>query len=175
MKKIALAVAITAVVLVAGVFGGGMLLPVAHVASVRAEYAADTEEVFALIADYRSQPDWRPSVDRIEVLAPRNGEAAWQEIGPTGSLPMELTESDPPRRMVTTILSDGMPFGGRWIYEVEPAPGGATLTITEEGEIYNPAFRFISRFIIGHHRTATTYLRDLGRVLGNDVTVEVVR
>ena len=88
---------------------------------------------------------------------------------------MELTESDPPVRMVTTILSEGMPFGGRWIYEVEPTAGGTALTITEEGEVYNPIFRFVSRFIMGHHATATTYLQDLGRKLGDDVAVEVVR
>ena len=174
MKRIALGALIVVAALVAIVFGVGTLLPVAHTASVRAEYAAPPNEVFEAISDYQRQPEWRPSVDRIETLPSRDGKPAWQEVGRTGTIPMELTESDPPRRMVTTILSEGMPFGGRWIYEVEPTESGTALTITEEGEVYNPAFRFMSRFIFGHHRTATTFLEDLGRELGDDVTVEVV-
>lgn len=174
MKRIVLGVLIFAVVLFAIVFGVGLSLPVDHVASVRATFSASAEDVFEAVSDYQRHPDWRPSVDRIEKLPPRDGREAWQEVGSTGPLPMELTESDPPTRLVTTILSDGMPFGGRWIYEVEPAPGGATLTIREEGEVYNPIFRFVSRFIMGHHRTAKTFLQDLGRKFGDEVTVEVV-
>ncbi len=175
MKRVLLAVLLCGAALFAIVFGVGSLLPVAHVASVRAEYSVAAEDVFEAIADYRQHPEWRPAVDRIEELPPRSGRPAWREISSTGPLPMELTESDPPVRMVTTILSEGMPFGGRWIYEVERTAGGAALTITEEGEVYNPIFRFVSRFIMGHHATATTYLQDLGRKLGADVTVEVIR
>ena len=175
MKRIVLGVLISGVALFGVVFVIGSQLSVAHVASVRATYSASAEDIFALISDYRRHPDWRPSVERIEELAPRDGKPAWQEIGSTGPLPMELTESDPPQSMVTTILSEGMPFGGRWIYNVEATAGGTALTITEEGEVYNPIFRFVSRFIIGHHKTATTYLEDLGRKLGDDVAVEVVR
>ena len=176
MKRIALRALMVVVALFATVFGVGMLLPVNHVASVRAEYSARAEEVFEAISNYRGHAEWRPSVERIEMLQARDGKPAWREMGSTGPLPMELTESDSPRRMVTTILSDGMPFGGRWIYEIQPTADGASLTITEEGEVYNPIFRFVSRFIIGHHRTASTYLEDLGRKLMDaDVVVEVVR
>ncbi len=175
MIRVVLVILISGVALFGVVFVIGSLLPVAHVASVRATFLASTEDVFALISDYQQHPSWRPSVERIEELPPRDGKPAWQEIGSTGPLPMELTESDPPRSMVTTILSEGMPFGGRWIYDVETTAEGTVLTITEEGEVYNPIFRFVSRFIMSHHKTATTYLQDLGRKLGNDVAVEVVR
>ena len=174
MKRVVLGVLLASVAVLGIVFGIGATLPVAHVATVRAEYSAGVEEVFAVISDYEHHPEWRPSVDRIEVLPPRQGKPSWREVGSTGPLPMELTESDPPRRMVTTIVAEGMPFGGRWIYETQPTARGTELTITEEGEVYNPAFRFVSRFIIGHHRTAKTYLQDLGRKLGDDVSVEVV-
>jgi len=175
MKAVLLRAVLSVVALVAIVFGVGLLLPVAHVAAVRAEYSVTAEKLFEVIADYQRHPEWRPSVERVEQLPPHNGRPAWRQIGSTGALPMELTESDPPRRMVTTILSEGMPFGGRWLYELEPIPRGTALTITEEGEVYNPIFRFVSRFIMGHHGTATTYLEDLGRKLGDDVTVQIVR
>ena len=88
---------------------------------------------------------------------------------------MELTESEPPTRLVTTILSEGMPFGGRWIFEIEPAAAGATVTITEEGEVYSPVFRFVSRYLMGHHATMSLFLSDLGAQFGQNVTVDVVR
>ena len=97
------------------------------------------------------------------------------ERGATGPLPMELTESEPPNRLVTTILSEGMPFGGRWIIEVEPTAAGAVVTITEEGEVYSALFRFVSRYLMGHHATASLFLSDLGARFGEHITVDVVR
>ncbi len=41
---------------------------------------------------------------------------------------------------------------------IVPAPNGTTLTITEDGEVYNPIFRFMSRFVFGHEATMATYL-----------------
>lgn len=175
MKRIMIWTLVVVIAVVVVVVGVGALLPVAHVATVRAEYDAPPERIFEIISDIPAQPEWRPSVERIEELEPRDGRPAWREVGKTGALPMELTESEPPRRMVTTILSEGMPFGGRWIFEVEPTTDGTALTITEEGEVYNPVFRFVSRFIMGHHGTATAYLRDLGGRLGQDVEVAVIR
>ena len=175
MKRVLIAALIFGATLFAIVFGVGAALPQSHVATVRTEISAPPEDVFEAIADYRAHPQWRPSVKRVEDLPAREGKPAWQEIGNTGPLPMELTESDPPSRLVTTILSEGMPFGGRWIYEIEAAPGGATVSITEEGEVYNPIFRFVSRFIMGHHGTSSTYLHDLAARFGDEVTIEIVR
>jgi hypothetical protein len=38
---------------------------------------------------------------------------------------------------------------------------GTELTITENGEVYNPLFRFVSRFIMGHAATIEKYQRDV--------------
>ena len=43
--------------------------------------------------------------------------------------------------------------------------------ITEDGEVYNPVFRFMSRFIIGHAATLDQYLTALGKRLGVDVNI----
>ena len=40
---------------------------------------------------------------------------------------------------------------------------GTRVSITERGEVYNPIFRFLSRFVFGHTGTMETYLRDLAR------------
>ena len=175
LKRIIIGMIVVIAGLFAVVYGVGLSLPQDHVAAVRAEFSASPEEIFATIADYRAYPEWRPSIERVEELPARDGRPAWVMVEATGPLPMELTESEPPSRLVTTILSEGMPFGGRWIYEIEPAAGGATVTITEEGEVYSAVFRFVSRYIMGHHASASLFLTDLGTHFGENVTVDIVR
>ena len=67
------------------------------------------------------------------------------------------------RTLVTTIDTPGLPYGGRWIWSVEEAgPLQSTVTIVEEGEVYSPLFRFISRFVIGHEATLRGAMDQLG-------------
>ena len=49
---------------------------------------------------------------------------------------------------------------------------GCAVTITESCEVYNPIFRFMSRFVFGHSATIKRYLRDLGKKFGEQITVE---
>ena len=175
MKRIIIGMLIFIAGAFALVYGVGASLPQQHVAIVRAELSATPEEVFATVSNFRGHAEWRPSVERVEPLPDRDGKPAWVEIGASGPLPMELTESEPPDRLVTTILSEGLPFGGRWIFDVEPAAAGAIVTITEEGEVYSAIFRFVSRYVMGHHASASAFLTDLGASFGDTVTVEIVR
>lgn len=69
-----------------------------------------------------------------------------------GDVKFETVESVPPKRLVRRVVGE-KDFGGTWTSDIESSPGGSTLTITENGEIYNAFFRFVSRYIIGHHRT----------------------
>ena len=46
------------------------------------------------------------------------------------------------------------------------------VRITEDGQVYNPVFRFMSRFVFGHARTMDAYLRALGRAAGQEVEVK---
>jgi hypothetical protein len=43
---------------------------------------------------------------------------------------------------------------------------GSLLTITEHGEIYNPLFRSISRYLLGYTATIDNYLQALHAKLG---------
>ena len=65
-----------------------------------------------------------------------------------------------------------LPFGGTWTYEVQPDVTGSAVTITEDGEVYNPIFRFVSKFIMGHKATMNGYLRALGKKFGQDVMLQ---
>jgi hypothetical protein len=72
-----------------------------------------------------------------------------------------VTERQPPRRLVTRIADQSLPFGGTWTYELTPAGSGTRLTITEHGTVFNPVFRFMSRFVFGHAATIERFLKDI--------------
>ena len=73
---------------------------------------------------------------------------------------MSVVEQSPPSRFVTKIDDPGQPFGGTWTFEIVPVNEGRTrLTITERGEIYNPVFRALARFVFGYTGTMESFLK----------------
>jgi len=161
----------------------GALLPRDHVASVSARVAGTREAIWTAITDVANQPTWRDGVKRVELAAPIDGKAAWVEHSSNGSILMVADHSEPPRRFVTRIADTKLPFGGSWEFVLEPAGADAganagadasTVTITERGSVYNPIFRFMSRFVFGHTATMDAYLRSLGRKFGRATTPTVV-
>ena len=74
-----------------------------------------------------------------------------------GDVPVRVERQEPPSLLVTRVV-EGQPFGGTWTYRIAPASGGSTLTITEDGEVYNVIFRFMSRFVFGHYATLDGFL-----------------
>ena len=75
----------------------------------------------------------------------------------------EMETVEAPTKIVTRIADKTLPFGGSWTYDLSPDGGGTRLVITENGEVYNPLFRFMSRFVFGHTATIERFLTDLGR------------
>jgi len=138
----------------------GASLPVNHTATRSAAFKAPPQQVWDVIS---GPPTWRADVLRYEGLPARDGHRVWVEYGKADSkMTYEAVESDPPRTLVTRIADANLPFGGTWTYNIAPtADGGSTLTITENGEIYNPIFRFISRYFIGYNATIDRYLQAL--------------
>ena len=57
---------------------------------------------------------------------------------------LETIEASPLSRLVLRIADPDLPFGGKWTYELQPSANGSRVTITEDGEVYNPIFRFMS-------------------------------
>jgi uncharacterized protein YndB with AHSA1/START domain len=145
----------------------GLLLPKAHVASRSARFKQSPQVIFEIISDWRSFPSWREGVKGVTERAGESGRVSWIETSSMGQMPFEVLESVPARRLVTKIADPKLPFGGTWMYDIEPTgDGGSTLTITEYGEVYNPLFRFMSRFIFGYTATMESYHRSLSRKLG---------
>lgn len=152
----------------------GAMLPVRHVAAVRLELSRPPAEVYAAITDVESAAAWRSGVERIELLSPQDEKPRWRESTDAGVLTFVADERVEPTRVVNRIDDPELPFGGRWIYEIQPHGSGSLVTITEEGEVYNPLFRVMSRFLFGHHGELERYARDLARHFGEDVAIRRV-
>ncbi len=143
--------------LIAAVYVIGMLLPQDHRASITFDLARSPEEVWQYITYVDRFPEWRADVDDVEMLPARDGLPAWTENGSGGTLPLYVESMDPPRVLVVRI-GEGLPFGGTWTYELAPAgPTSTRMTITEDGEVYSPIFRFVGRFFIGYDATLKQY------------------
>lgn len=153
-------------VLVAAVALTGWLLPQNHSASSFVTLNAVPDEVFAVLTDFQAYPDWRSDVERVEVTGESGAGQLIREFGSNGEIPYRVEAFGPPTTMVTRI-EPGLPFGGTWTYELSATAGRTVLRITEDGEVYNPIFRFVSRFIFGHDATIAAFLADLEKRVGS--------
>jgi uncharacterized protein YndB with AHSA1/START domain len=151
----------------------GYLLPVRHEATVSAMIPAAPDAVWAVLTDPASYPTWRGDVTSVELLPTDSGHVAWREQGKNGAIAFIVEQAERPTRLVTRITDKSLPFGGSWEYVVTSEDTGSRVRITEHGEVYNPVFRFVSRFIIGHSATARAYLEALGARFGATVTPQV--
>ena len=115
--------------------------------------------MWALITNVEAFPSWRSDVKTVERLPDRDGRPVWVEEGSNGRIPLAVERSEAPRLLVVRIADRDLPFGGVWTYVIAPAPQGSTLTITEDGEIYNPIFRVMARFVFGYESTLAAYLK----------------
>jgi uncharacterized protein YndB with AHSA1/START domain len=169
MKWILLSVAF--VVLIAGTITViGLMLPRDHVAATSTHINAPPESVWQALANVSEYPGWRPDVRSVDVLS-TEGALRWREHTRQGAITLERSEEQRPRRLVGRIADETLPFGGTWTYELAPEAQGTRVTITERGYVTNPIFRFMARFVFGHHRTQEDFLRALGRRFGHEVTL----
>lgn len=148
----------------------GQSLPVKHVARARATFQRPLDELWKRLAAFERYPDWRRGVANVEPA----GENHWREVDKKGeAMTYETVESVSPRRLVRRIAGENLPFGGTWTFELsEAGPERTSVSITEDGEVYNPVFRFVSRFVMGHHATMSAFLEDLATSFGESARVE---
>jgi carbon monoxide dehydrogenase subunit G len=138
--EIAAAVLAVLAVIVVAMLLVGRSLPVAHTASRTITLRRSPQDVWAAVSD----PDFMRS---------------------QGAPKVEVVDSQAPRRLVTRVVGETA-FGGTWTFDIAPAGAGSTLTITENGEVYNAFFRFMSRYVIGHHRTIDGTMATLRKRFG---------
>jgi uncharacterized protein YndB with AHSA1/START domain len=159
MKRAALVVLVVLVALVATVWGIGATLPVAHVASGTRTFEQPAEDVYRLVSSVEEYPRWWKDVERVEVLERESdGRVTFRQHAADGPITMQVVEQQPPTRFVTRIADPDQPFGGTWTFDIAADGPRSRLTITERGEVYNPLFRFLSRFVFGHTATIERFL-----------------
>jgi hypothetical protein len=149
----------------------GAALPLRHHASRKARFRVAPEALYAVMV---GPPDWRSGVKRFGALPDNDGRRQWWEEDQHGQkITYEVVEDVAAKRLAVRIADRDLPFGGTWAYDVTPAPGGGSeLRISEDGEIYNVIYRFVSRFFLGYTSTMESYLRDLGAKFGQPVEIE---
>jgi len=144
-------------VLILTMFITGSMLPQGHTATMSEEFTASREEVWAVLSDFGGWPSWRSDLKEI-----RTGHNGFTEVNSENEVvDYQIEDFVSPERMVTRITTKDLPYGGSWTYELTPNGTGCTLTITENGEVYNPLFRFMSKYMFGHTMTMEGYMADL--------------
>ena len=138
-----------------------------------AHVPATPEQVWGALTDVAAYPTWRGDVTSVEMLPSDSGHVAWREHGKNDAISFAIEEAERPRQLVTRITDKSLPFGGGWEYAITADGTGSRVQITERGEVYNPVFRFVSRFLMGHTATASAYLKALGARFGATVTPEI--
>ena len=139
------------------VYAWGSMLPVKHSATFEADINGSPDEVWKRINEPAAFPTWRSDLKTVEVKSP----AEWIEHGKYGDIPFRKEEVVPQQKLVTVINSKGLSFGGEWIYVLSANNKGTHISITENGEVYSPAFRFISKYFMGHNSSLKKYIADL--------------
>lgn len=140
----------------------GMTLPQSHTAEISRQFEATPEEIFTLITDVEHFPNWRTNVDRVEIINDDEKSFQWREYYTNEDpLSFRIVESHENSMLVTEIADENLPFGGSWTYKIQPEGKQTQLTIIENGDVYNPIFRFISKFVLEHEGTIKQYMTDL--------------
>jgi len=167
--KILLSVFSAFVLSMVAVVAIGWLLPKRHVVSRSAAYRATPEQLFNLIAGSQT---WRPDVLRCEAVSGTNGRELVRETTRDGkTVTYEILDRIPNTSIKRRIATENLPYSGSWNYVLQPAGENTVVRITEDGEVYNPIFRFVSRFILGQTHTLDTYLIALGKATGQQVNI----
>jgi uncharacterized protein YndB with AHSA1/START domain len=163
-----IAVTIAAVVAFSALVGSR--LPRSHRATRERTLGASPEAIWIAITDVEAFPSWRNDIKKAQRLPDRDGRPVWVEEGRSGRMTFAIERMEAPCLLVGRIADRDLPFGGTWTYELTPVAGGTRLRITEDGEIYNPLFRFMARFVFGYEGTIASYMAALEKRFVRDAS-----
>ena len=162
---------ILAIIAVGGAWLLGSALPREHEASRSAVIDVPPHTLFPVLITPEAYPEWRTGITRVD----RPDSDRFTEHGPDGPMTFRFLDRTPSSRLVVALDDPEQMFSGTWTYELEPADSSGRSTrlrITERGEVPNPVFRAIARVMIDPAESIETFLKDLGRRYGQDVTIE---
>ena len=160
-----------ATALVLGPFIAGMFLPKEHVAASSVTLSQPPDSVWAVLRDLGGYPRWWRDIRSSQPDPEAGDREVWIQTDVQGQeLPLEVIQAVPPTLLVTRIADEKLPFSGRWMFEIGQSNGGSRVTVTEEGEVFNPVFRLAAQLFVGHHGTIDRCLQALGQRFGEQVT-----
>ncbi|MTI89207.1 MAG: SRPBCC family protein [Balneolaceae bacterium] len=151
------------VLLAGGVYLTGYMLPENHSVTVSREIEAPRNKAWERISTPSAFPAWRSTVNSVEVYSDSTVPLHWKESY-SNNHPITFREARQIKDtlFVSRIVDKNLPFGGEWSISLDSLDMSRTqVTITENGEIYSPIFRFFARFVFGYDDTIHQYLDDL--------------
>ncbi|AKH76147.1 LIC10604 family protein [Leptospira interrogans] len=153
--KILIYIATFLVLLVLAIYGIGASLPIEHSVFMERIYKVPPENVYSLIRDFKQYPSWRQNVKKVEEIS----STSWKEMDAHDDvITFSFIQDHKNTFLESKITDEDKPFGGSWIYELSLVPEGTKLKITENGKVYSPIFRFLSKFVLGHSAMIKEYL-----------------
>ena len=163
------------------VAGVGTSIPIWHSTKCGADVAAPAAALFAAIADDGSSASWRPELQSVTLVSGSGPTSVWREKYKSGQVLTLQTSSQSfgsIEQVVRTIPFDpGLGFDGIWVFDVGKSGqqhGQTRVAINEEGHIYNPVFRFLTKYVFGYEGSIRSYLSDLGAKFGEQPTIRCV-
>ena len=145
----------------------GSMLPKGHRASRTATLAAAPAVVFGVITDFARASEWRRDLKQVEIVPDDGRGRIVREHGKQGVVPYRIEVLEPPARLVMRIADPSLPYGGSWTYQLRPSGAGTEITITEDGQVFNPIFRIMQTLFFSPYATIDAYLDDLRKRLGS--------
>jgi hypothetical protein len=155
----------------------GTSLPTEHHASCAASYQKPASFLFAVVDNDAASAIWRSDIGSIFLISGRGPTAVWRETDRHGnSITYRTVAYAAGRKLRRAVdFAPGMPFAGTWTYDFSPLDPRATrLTIVEDGQIYNPFFRFMARYAFGYTQSMHAFLADLAKFTHETVSIDCV-
>ena len=144
----------------------GSMLPHAHSASASIDVAAPQARVWLLIENNSTQPAWRTGLLSVEPMPDQNGHPCWIEV--QKHMRMSLCEdlAAPPSTRIVRIADPSLPFGGDWVYQLQPIDANSSrLTITENGTTGPAFYRFVGHYIMHENASIKQFEADVQRAV----------
>lgn len=137
----------------------GLLLPRDHVARSSLTLRQPVDSVWGVLRDPAGLVGHWSGLDASRRVEDSAGREVWVQRVGGEDMRLVMSDVEPMTGFVSTVDAQaGAPFGGRWVYRLEPTPdSGSRLTVVEEGWIANPFFRVVAR-AMGLHTTMDGYL-----------------
>lgn len=145
----------------------GSRVPVEHRAIASEVIEASQDRVWELVSDTATHPTWRTGLVSVKPIEQKDLEGpednrCWVEWHRSLKLTFCLVEEQPKSRRVVRIAGKNAGFSGTWTYALRPVTAHTTeITITEDGTVRPPLWRFLGYYFMGEDTNVKIFLRDL--------------